>query len=243
MQAASPCRCIARQHHQAGAKRVKSNKQEPMRAAAHASSSAKQVHSKPASPSRCTCSQQHMLAVDARYSLCIAARSRPPRLVLHNAIASACDCGRQCSSGMHMRPVACTCAREQPLSANGHEQTNSKGTTYACPNARSQRSAMLQASSSVTRRKPETPGNAPNDNTTHVPTATSSADLTKPNHTPTRHTRTKDKTILQMATPQAASSRTHVSRTQGRGRTHPVNSRVATQYVHTQSITTRHCII
>ena len=33
---------------------------------------------------------------------------------------------------------------------------------------------------------------------THVPTARSSADLTKPTHTPTRHTRPKDKILLQM---------------------------------------------
>ena len=32
------------------------------------------------------------------------------------------------------------------------------------------------------------------------------ADLTKPNHTPTRYTRAKNKLILQMATPQAAST-------------------------------------
>ena len=43
-----------------------------------------------------------------------------------------------------------------------------------------------------------------------------------------------------MATPQAASSqRIHISRTQGRGRTHPVTRRVTTQYLHTQSVTTR----
>ena len=41
--------------------------------------------------------------------------------------------------------------------------------------------------------------------------------------------RAKDKMILQMVTPQAASSqRTHVSRTQGRARTHPVTRRVTT---------------
>ena len=51
------------------------------------------------------------------------------------------------------------------------------------------------------------------------------------NHTPMRHTHAKDKVILQMATPQAASSqRTHVSRAQGRSRTHPVNRRVTTQW-------------
>ena len=67
----------------------------------------------------------------------------------------------------------------------------------------------------VTRRKQQRPGIASNDDTTHVPTARSSADLTKPNHTPTRHSRAKDKIILQLVTPQAAASqRTHVSRTQ-----------------------------
>ena len=72
-----------------------------------------------------------------------------------------------------------------------------------------------------------------------MPTARSSANLTKPNPTPTRHTLTKDKIILQTATPQAASSqRIHISRTQGRGRTHPVTGRVTTQCLHTQSVTT-----
>ena len=57
---------------------------------------------------------------------------------------------------------------------------------------------------------------------------------------PTRHTLAKDTTILQTATPQAASSlRTHVARTQGYGRMHPVYRRVTTQYLHTQSVTTR----
>ena len=92
----------------------------------------------------------------------------------------------------------------------------------------------------VARRKQQRPGNASYDNTTHVLTGISSANLKKPSHTPTRHTRAKVKIILQMATPQAASSqRTHVSRTQGRGRTHPVNRRVTTPCLHTQSVTTR----
>ena len=47
----------------------------------------------------------------------------------------------------------------------------------------------------VTRRKQHQPGITPNDNTTHVPTAGSSAALTKPNHTPTRHPRAKGKII------------------------------------------------
>ena len=46
----------------------------------------------------------------------------------------------------------------------------------------------------VTRRKQHRPGIAPNDNTTHVPTAGSSAALTKPS--PTRHPRAKGKTLL-----------------------------------------------
>ena len=92
----------------------------------------------------------------------------------------------------------------------------------------------------VTRGKQQRPGIASNDNTTHVPTARSSADPTKPNHTPTRHTRAKDKMILQMVTPQAASSqRTHVARTRGRARKRPVTKWVTTQYLHTQSVTTR----
>ena len=48
----------------------------------------------------------------------------------------------------------------------------------------------------VTRRKQHQPGITPNDSTTHVPTAGSSAALTKPNHTPTQHPRAKRKTIL-----------------------------------------------
>ena len=58
--------------------------------------------------------------------------------------------------------------------------------------------------SGVTRRKQHRPGTAPNDNTTHVPTAGSSAALTKPNHTPTRHPHAKGKTILLVVTPHAA---------------------------------------
>ena len=72
--------------------------------------------------------------------------------------------------------------------------------------------AVLTPYHCVTRRKQRRPGIALNDNTTQVPTARSSADLTKPNHIPTQHTRAKDKVILQMATPQAASSQhTHVA--------------------------------
>ena len=56
----------------------------------------------------------------------------------------------------------------------------------------------------VTQRKQHRPGIGPNDNTTHVPTAGSSAALTKPNHSPTRHPRAKGKIILQMVTPHAA---------------------------------------
>ena len=47
--------------------------------------------------------------------------------------------------------------------------------------------------SSVTRRKHHRPGIAPNANTTHVPTAGSSAAPTKPNHTPSRHSRARRK--------------------------------------------------
>ena len=57
-----------------------------------------------------------------------------------------------------------------------------------------------------TRRKQHRPGIAPNDNTTHVPTAGSSAALTRPNHTPTR---AKGKLLLQTVTPHA----THTSHT------------------------------
>ena len=67
----------------------------------------------------------------------------------------------------------------------------------------------------VARRKQHRPGIAPNANTTHVPTAESSAAPTKANHAPSRHPRAKGKLLLQMVTPHAARSRrTHVSRTQ-----------------------------
>ena len=56
----------------------------------------------------------------------------------------------------------------------------------------------------VTRRKQHRLGIAPNTNTTHVPTAGSSAALTKPNQTPTRHPRAKGKIILQTVTTHAA---------------------------------------
>ena len=63
---------------------------------------------------------------------------------------------------------------------------------------------MLHTSGSVARRKQHRPGIALNANTTHVPTAGSSAALTEPNHTPTRHPRAKGKIHLQMVTPHAA---------------------------------------
>ena len=63
----------------------------------------------------------------------------------------------------------------------------------------------------VTRRKHYQPGITRNDNTTHVPTAGSSAALTKLNHTPTRHPRAKGKLIPKTVT---RSRRTHVTRTQ-----------------------------
>ena len=40
---------------------------------------------------------------------------------------------------------ALSVTRVQPLCANGYEETNSKRPMYACLNARSQRSATLQA--------------------------------------------------------------------------------------------------
>ena len=102
------------------------------------------------------------------------------------------------------------------------------------------RALVRPTGSGVTRRKQHRPGIAPNANTTHVPTAGSSAALTKPNHTPSRHSRAKGKLLLQTVTPHAAGSRrTHVSRTQECARTHPVNRRATTQYLHTQNFTTR----
>ena len=56
----------------------------------------------------------------------------------------------------------------------------------------------------VKRRKQQhRPGIAPNANTTHVPTAGSSAALTKPNHTPTRHPRAKGKILLSQCVVQS----------------------------------------
>ena len=51
----------------------------------------------------------------------------------------------------------------------------------------------------------------------------------------------KDKMILQILNPKPHQVNAHiyVSRTQGRARTHPVTRRVTTQYLRTQSITTR----
>ena len=51
----------------------------------------------------------------------------------------------------------------------------------------------------VTQRKQHRPGIAPNA-TVHGPTAGSSAALTKPYHTPTRHPSAKGKILLQMVT-------------------------------------------
>ena len=92
----------------------------------------------------------------------------------------------------------------------------------------------------VLHGKQQRPGIAPNDNTMHVTIVRSSADLPKRNQTPTRHTLANDTIPLQTATPQAASSQhTHVARTQGCGRMHPVYRQVTTQYLHTQSVTNR----
>ena len=91
-----------------------------------------------------------------------------------------------------------------------------------------------------TWRKQQRPSIASKYKRMHVTTARSSADLTKPNQTRTRHTLAEDTVILRIATPQAASSqRTHVARKQGCARLHSVNRRVPTQYLHKQSVTTR----
>ena len=95
---------------------------------------------------------------------------------------------------------------------------------------------MCMEMARVTWRKQNRPGIAPNNNTTHVTTARSSADLTKRNQTPPQYTLATDTTILQTDTPPqaAASQRTHVARTQGCGRIHPVNRRVTTQDMRTE---------
>ena len=63
----------------------------------------------------------------------------------------------------------------------------------------------------VTRRKHHRPGIAPNANTMHVPTAGSSAAPTKPNHTPSRHSRAKGKLLLQTVTRHALEADAHTS--------------------------------
>ena len=73
---------------------------------------------------------------------------------------------------------------------------------------------------SVTRRKQHQPGITPNDSTTHVPTAGSSAALTKPNHTQTRHPRAKrQNNLINGYTPRRAKP-THTSLTYTRMRPH-----------------------
>ena len=62
---------------------------------------------------------------------------------------------------------------------------------------------MTACSHGVTRRKHHRPGIAPNANTTHVPTAGSSAAPTKPNHTPSQHSRAKGKLLQAVMVPQA----------------------------------------
>ena len=63
----------------------------------------------------------------------------------------------------------------------------------------------------VTRRKQHRPGTAPNANTTHVPTAGSSAAPTKPNHTPTRHPRAKGKYSHKWAHPTPHEADAHTA--------------------------------
>ena len=66
-------------------------------------------------------------------------------------------------------------------------------TTFAAALRRAVDQACSALVLCVTRRKQRQPGITPYDNTTHVPTAGSSAALTKPNLTPTRHPREKCK--------------------------------------------------
>ena len=100
-------------------------------------------------------------------------------------------CGQPPDDGVHAGALLYACV------LHGESNTG-QASLYAC----------------VTRRKQHRPGIAPNANTTHVPTAGSSAAPTKPNHTPSRHSRAKGNLLLQTVTPHAAGSRrTHVSRT------------------------------
>ena len=63
---------------------------------------------------------------------------------------------------------------------------------------------VSQAMDGVKRRKRHRPGIAPNDNTTHVPTAGGSAALTKRNLLQPDTPAQKAKILLQMVTPHAA---------------------------------------
>ena len=133
------------------------------------------------------------------------------------------------------------CMRQQGNKLKPLSLTSKTGTTAA----RSERTKWTQCQEHlphhvVTRRKQHRPGIASNMNTMLVTTARSSAGLTKRNHSPMRYNLAKDTTTPQTDSPQATSSqRTHIARTQGCGRMHPVNRLVTTQNLHTQSVTTR----
>ena len=78
---------------------------------------------------------------------------------------------------------------------NVNERTVGCQSRSALPLRSIPRLAFLLTLYSVTQRKQHQPGLTLNDNTTHVPTAGSSAALTKSNHTPTRHPQAKGKII------------------------------------------------
>ena len=90
----------------------------------------------------------------------------------------------------------------------------------------------------VTRRKQQRSGTAPNDNTMHVTTARSSADLTKPNQTQAGTPSQRTQQSYKYPHPQPHQVNASV-RTQECCRMHPVYRRVTSQYLHTQSIKTR----
>ena len=81
--------------------------------------------------------------------------------------------------------VTCNCVRNPGGHAELNPRPSKEGVSFY--------HVLRPLDHCVARRKQHQPGITPNDNTTHVPTAGSSAAPTKPSHTPTRHPRAKGK--------------------------------------------------
>ena len=86
--------------------------------------------------------------------------------------------------------VRCPARSAHSVNVGPQRQRTSRGTAeehmHAAIRSRRPHARAGYACDCVTRRKHHRPGIAPNANTTHVPTAGSSAAPTKPNHTPSR---------------------------------------------------------